>query len=47
MATGLEANERNLLRLNCHWLKNRLDYDGLRQKYITREGGKEVWKDSL
>ena len=23
--SGLEANEFNMLRLNCHWLKNRLD----------------------
>lgn len=45
--TGLEVTEHNCLRLNCHWIKNPLDYQALRDKYIFKDAGVEKWKDKL
>lgn len=46
--TGVEVTDFNLLTYNCHWLKNRLDYEQVRAKYITKDtAGRDVWRASL
>jgi MoxR-like ATPase len=44
----LEVNDHNLLRLNCHWLKNELDLKAVRDKYgMTDAQGRDTWKETL
>lgn len=42
----MEVNKRNILELNCHWIKNRLDLDSLKSRHGERDSkGKESWKN--
>ena len=45
--TGREPSEKNLLRFNCHWLKNRLDCEALKGRYSFKKDGRDEWKDAL
>lgn len=36
--SGIESSDQNLLKLNCHWVKNKIDYESIYSKYHTSTG---------